>query len=89
MAGAPQASKTVADALARLTAAVTADTTVEASATTLMNGFGAFVANLKATLAGMGATPEQLAAIDTQSAALEASSPALVAAVTAGTSAES
>lgn len=71
--------------IAALTAQVTADQTVEASAITLLNAIPAMIASAVAAATAAGATPAELDAVTALSAALQTNSAALAAAVTANT----
>ena len=66
---------------------VTASTTVEASAVTLINGFAQRVQDAIAKAIAGGATAEELAPVQAEVTAMKASADALAAAVTANTSA--
>ena len=78
---------TPTEALAELQAEVTANTQVDASATTLINGIADRIdaAVAKALEDNPGITPEQLQAITDAAAAMRASNQTLSAAVTANT----
>lgn len=72
----------VLDAIA---AAVTKATTVESSATTLINGFAQRLQDAIAAALANGATAEELAPVQAEADALSASADALAAAVAANT----
>ena len=72
-------------AIAALTAQVAAETTVEQSAVTLINGIPALIASAVATATAAGATPVQLAAITALGTSIQTSSTSLASAVTANT----
>ena len=76
---------TIANELTNLTTDVTNETSVEASAITLINGIPALIAAAVAAAQGAGATPAQLAAFATLGQQITASSANLAAAVTANT----
>ncbi len=83
-----QEQKTMAkldDAITALTAQVATDTTVIASAVTLINGIAAQIAAAVAAATAAGATPAQLAAITALGTSLATSDAALAAAVAANT----
>ena len=82
MAGTPNALDTE---LTALQAQVTASTTVEASAVTLINGIAAQIAAAVAAAQAAGATPAELQAVTDVQTSLQNSSAALAAAVTANT----
>lgn len=71
--------------LDKLTADVQAETTANASAITLINGFSQRLTDAIAAAQAAGATPEQLAALDDLSGAIEQNSAQLATAVTANT----
>jgi len=73
------------DQIDALTAQVAQDTTVEGSATALINGFQARLDAAVAAATAAGATPAQLQALTDLSATLKTSSDALSAAVVANT----
>jgi hypothetical protein len=73
------------DNIAALQAEVAADETVEASATTLVNGIPGLIAVAVAKATAAGATPAQLQAITDLGASLKAATAPLAAAVTANT----
>jgi len=73
--------------LSDLETAVTAATTVMASATALINGFAARLEAAIAAALANGATAEELAPVQAEADALKASSADLSAAVTANTAA--
>lgn len=75
--------------LAQLQSDVAAEKTVNDSAVTLIQGFGAQLADLKAQLAAAGVTAEQLAAVDALDASVRDSTAALAAAVPQNTPAAS
>ncbi len=72
-------------AISDLTAAVTKETTVEASAVVLLNGIPALIAKAVADATAAGATPTELASLNALGVAIAASSAPLAAAVTANT----
>ena len=76
---------TIANELTSLTTDVTNETTVEASAITLINGIPALIQAAVAAAQGAGATPAQLAAFATLGQQITTSSASLAAAVTANT----
>ena len=80
-----QMSDSVAAELATLQADVSAETTVEASAITLIQGFAAQLAAAVAAAQAAGATPAQLASLSTLGTTITTSSAALAAAVAANT----
>jgi hypothetical protein len=82
-------SDSVATELANLTQDVTNETTVEASAITLIEGFAAQLAAAQAAASAAGATPAQLASFATLGTNINTSSAALAAAVAANTEAAS
>ena len=82
MAGTPNALDTT---IAALTAQVTANTTVEGSAVTLINGIAAQIAAAVAAAQAAGATPTELSEPTTLQTNLTASAAALSAAITANT----
>jgi GAF domain-containing protein len=71
--------------IASLTTTVTNETTVEASAVALINGFAAQLATAVANAQAAGATPAELAELTALQAQVAASSTTLAAAVTANT----
>lgn len=71
--------------IAALQAEVTAQTTVDQSALTLIQGFGARLDAAVAAATAAGATPAQLASITALTASIKANDDALAAAVLAGT----
>jgi hypothetical protein len=71
--------------IAALQADVAADSTVEASAVTLIDGFAAQLAAAVAAASAAGATPDQLSALNALHTSIEASSAGLSAAVAANT----
>lgn len=73
------------DRLATLTAEVAAETTVDQSAITLINGVPGLVSAAVAEALAAGATPAQLASFDALNVALASQTTALAASVTAGT----
>jgi hypothetical protein len=75
----------VTSALAQLQSDVTAETTVNQSAITLIQGFPALLAAAIAAATAAGATPAQLQSFTDLSTGIEAQTTALAAAVTAGT----
>ena len=83
------ASVSVDDAIANLTAEVTAVEAVDESAEALINGIPALITAAVSKAIAAGATPEQLAAFDTLNSALAANASTLATAVTANTPAAS
>lgn len=75
--------------IATLTADVAAETTVEQSAITLINGIPTLIANAVAAAQAAGATPAELAALTALGTSITNSSANLAAAVTANTPASS
>ncbi len=73
------------DKIQALTDAVAAETTVNASAVTLLNGIPGLIADAIAKASGAGATPAQLQAIQDLADKVAANKGDLAAAVTAGT----
>lgn len=71
--------------IANLTADVAAETTVEQSAITLINGIPTLIANAVAAAQAAGATPAELAALTALGTSITNSSAGLAAAVTANT----
>jgi len=71
--------------IANLTADVAAETTVEQSAITLINGIPALIAKAAAAATAAGATPAELASLTALGASIASSSANLAAAVTANT----
>ena len=71
--------------IASLQAEVTAETTVESSAVTLINGISAQIASAVAAAQAAGASPAELAAITAVQASITASSTTLASAVAANT----
>jgi|ERR1700722_7086228 len=71
--------------IANLTADVSAETSVEQSAITLINGIPGLIATAVTAAQAAGATPAELTALTTLGASISASSAALSAAVTANT----
>lgn len=73
------------DQIVALQADVAQETTVEASAITLINGIPALIANAVAAAQAAGATPAELASLTALGTAITNSSAGLAAAVTANT----
>ncbi len=73
------------DAITALTAQVAAQTTVDQSAVTLINGIPGMIATAVANATAAGATPAQLAAIAALGTSLAAAAAPLAAAVSANT----
>jgi|SRR5581483_99563 len=71
--------------ITQLTAAVTAEQTVNQSAITLINGFAAQLQAAVAAATAAGATPDQLAALNGLQTQITTSTAALAAAVSANT----
>jgi len=71
--------------IANLTADVAAETTVEQSAITLINGIPTLIANAVAAAQAAGATPAELAALTALGTSITNSRAGLAAAVTANT----
>jgi hypothetical protein len=71
--------------IAALTAQVAANTTVEGSAVTLLNGIPAMITAAVAAATAAGATPAELAAVTGLATTLQASAAPLAAAVTQNT----
>lgn len=86
-AGVKKAMAALDDEITQLTAQVANDTTVEASAVTLINGFAAQLAAAVAAAAAAGATPAQLAALQALGTTITANNTSLAAAVAANTAA--
>lgn len=78
-------SGTVDAALADLTAKVENETTVNASAVALINGFPALIAQAVAAAQAAGATPDQLAAFDALGKSIQANADELASSVSANT----
>jgi len=78
-------SGSVDAAIANLTTQVEAETSVNASAITLINGFPAMIAAAVAAAQAAGATPAQLAAFDALGSSIQANADSLAAAVTTNT----
>lgn len=76
-----KAMAAIDDEITALTATVANDATVEGSAVTLINGFGAQITAAVNQALAAGATPAQLAGITAANTALQANSTALAAAV--------
>lgn len=74
-------SDTIASEIAALTASVAAETSVEASAVTLIDGFAAQLAAAIAAAAAAGATPAQLQSLNTLTTTMGTSSTDLARAV--------
>ena len=75
----------LADEIAKLQADVTAETSANQAAITLINGFASQLAAAVAAAAANGATPDQLAALQALETTISQNSTTLASAVTANT----